>query len=265
MRATASTSINFGVINVPVQLFKATKSNDVRFNMCAPDGSPVEQVYRKKGTEEIVGTAKDCGKAIDGFQIDPDVVKAIDSECKLEDGKDLKKLNISSFIPLDKVPFNRVTNWYYVGNDPKNGNPEALATIVKAMEQKNLAAVTKWVPKTRQEMLVLFVQDGLLYAVAVSFAADIQEAPATVTDVAKFKAEDEVVEAASAFIDMKVDESAADLDTMQDGAVAKRMELVEAVKQGEAIEVTTVVEEPTAGEDLMAKLKASIDAEAVAS
>ena len=89
MRATASTSINFGVINVPVQLFKATKSNDVRFNMCAPDGSPVEQVYRKKDTEEIVGTAKDCGKAIDGFQIDADVVKAIDAECKLEDGKDL--------------------------------------------------------------------------------------------------------------------------------------------------------------------------------
>jgi len=264
MRATASTSINFGLVNVPVQLFKATKSNDIRFNMCAPDGSPVEQVYRKKGTDEVIGTAKDCGKSIDGFQIDPEVVKAIDTECKHEGGKDLKKLNISSFIPISKVPFNRVTNWYYVGNDPKNGDPEALATIVKAMDQKGLAAVTKWVPKTRQEMLVLYVQDGLLFAVGVSFTADIQDAPATVGDVAKVKPNDELVEMATVFIDKHVDESASDIANMQDGAVAKRTELVEAAKNGEAIEVTAVTDEQTPGEDLMAKLKASIEAEVAA-
>lgn len=265
MRATASTTINFGLVNVPVQLFKATKGSDVSFNMCAPDGSPVEQVYRKKGTDEIVGTAKDCGKSIDGFQIDKETVKAIEEESKTEDGKNLKKLNISTFIPLSSVPFNRVTNWYYVGNNPKEGDPEALATIVKAMDEKNLAAVTKWVPRTRQEMLVLYVQDGLMYAVGVSFAADIQEPPATVADVAKVKPNQELVDMAITFIDQHVDESAKDIEEMSDGAIAKRMALVEAVKNGEAIEVTPVIEEPTSGEDLMAKLKASIEEGAVAS
>ena len=96
-------------------------------------------------------------------------------------GAMLKKLNINSFIPLDKVPFNRVTGWYYVGNDPKNGDIEAFATIVQAMDQKKLAAVTKWVPRTRQEMLVLYVQDGMMFAVSVAFAASVQEPPVTST------------------------------------------------------------------------------------
>ena len=260
MKATASTTLSFGLVNAPVQLFKATSNPDVTFNLCAPDGSPVEQVYRKKGSDDIVGTSKDCGKMHDGFQIDKEVLKAIDTETKQEGGKSLKKLNINSFIPLDKVPFNRVTGWYYVGNDPKNGDIEAFATIVQAMDQKKLAAVTKWVPRTRHQMIVLYVQDGMMFAVSVAFAASVQEPPVTSTDPAKVKVDPAVVDMAITFIETKVDEEASDLEQMTDNAVTKRKAMVEAVKNGETVQVADVEEEAPAGEDLMAKLKASIDA-----
>ena len=43
-RATWTGSISFGLINVPVRLYPATRSRDVRFNQLhEPDGSRIRQ------------------------------------------------------------------------------------------------------------------------------------------------------------------------------------------------------------------------------
>lgn len=259
MRAVANTTIHLGLVSAPVQLFKATKSNDIKLNLCAPDGSPVEQVYRKKGTDEIVGTVKDCEKSYEGYMIDRETLKLIEDEAKVEDGKSLKHLHINSFIPLKKAveDFSRITGWYYIGSHPKDGNLDAFATIVKAMERKKKAAVCKWVPKSRQEMLVLYVQNGMLYGVSLAFNADVQEPPANVEGVQGVKVDKANLEMAETLIDSMTDDEASALSTFEDSAIAKKLALVEAAKKGEKIEVTAS-EPVTAGEDLMAALKASI-------
>lgn len=257
MKSIANTSLNLGLVSVPIQVFKATSSKDVSFSLCGPEGEAVEQVYRVTGTDRIIGTRNDCSRSYDGFKLDDDAITAIADAAKMEDGKDLKALNISAFIPLSKVPFNRVTGWYFIGSNPKGGNISGFATIVKAMEKKKMAAVVKWVPRTRQEMMVLYVQKGILYGVSVSFAADVQEAAEPVTSHTDIKPDKALLDVAEQLIDTYVDKDAAVLDEMADSSVEKKLSLIEAARAGTPIEANAPEPAPTG--DLFAALQASLD------
>lgn len=258
MRSVGNTTLSLGLLNAPVKLYPATTSQDFAFKMCGPEGEPVEQVYRITGTDEIVGTSADCGRSYEGRPIDRAQIETINGESLKEevDGVvvDLKEtMGIQRFIPVKSIPFERVTGWYYVG--PGKGSDQALATIIKAMEKKKLAAVTKYCLRGRQGCFVLFVRDGVLNAVRMTFAPDINE----VTNEIRVESEPVKahVDAAITLIEEYSDEDAAVLDTMEDTLVAKKRALTEAILADEDYEPVEVNARPAV--DLMDAISAEID------
>lgn len=260
MRAFRNTVVTLGLVNAPAKVFPATCSDDVKLNMCDDAGNPVEQVYRAKGTDTIVGTKADCKKMFKGHMIATEALEAIDEQCKVDDeGNSLKHLAIKKFIPLDKVPFNRVTNWYIIGADPKTPSA-AFATIVAAMEASNVAGVCKWMPTSREQQLVLYVKDGILHAVAVAFEADVVELDENATRHQNVAINGDHLTMAKQLIESAFDSEGEIVNTLKDEAVAKRRDLVDmVVAGGEAPSLARPDAAPAPAADLMDVLARSIE------
>ncbi len=259
MRSIANASLNLGLLNAPIKLFPASSNlSEVKFNLCGPEGEDVEQVYRIKGADTIVGTRADCERKFDDHLIKKETIEKVEEESLKDKVQgaivDLKKtMAIEGFIPVKNIPFERTTDRYYIG--PGKGSDQALATIQKAMEKKKLAAVTKYCLRGRQGCFVLFMQDGVMNAVRLAFAASINE----VTDEVRVESAPTKphVDAAITLIEEYVDEDAKVLSEMTDTLVARKQELVEQASAGKAIELTPVKSADGQG-DLMDILKADL-------
>lgn len=265
MKSVQNTSLNVGLLNAPVKIYAAgSKEAEVKFNYCGPKGEPVEQVYRIKGTDEVV--ARDnLQKAFDGRMIDKAALaKAEEASCVDEDGNDLKQIKVESFIPLKDIPFERVTGLYYIGPNLKAGTAESFEYFVKGLEKKKAAAIAKVVLRSRQKIFALYVEDGVLHAVALAFKANInlREDSELRQDVKLDKA---VLDMMGNLIDAQMADASA-LDEIEDTYVARKRELAEAAATGKAVEVPEAQESKGGNllEELAASVKAVTDKDSVA-
>jgi Ku protein len=252
-RTLANSTISLGLLNAPVKLYKATGDIDLKFHMAGPNGEAVEQVFRTVDDKKSILTYDDCGRSFEGTKINPDDVKKINDECKLEDGKNLKNLNIEAFVPFKKIDFSRVEDWYYIAPDPKS-SVDAFATIAKAMEKKKAAAICKWVARERQSLVALYVEKGKMYMVSLKFAATIRQQP----EYELPKVDAKFVEAAETLMDQFFDDEGEILNEIEDSAIEKRLSLIEKLRKGQKIDTTEATPvEPVP--DIMDALAASIE------
>lgn len=263
MRVFRNTNLNFGLINIPVEVYGTKKTSEVKFEVCSHDGMPLKRVYVRPDTREEVDGNN--WRLYNGAVIDKTTIDAIKGEAKREGGEDLRQFNIEEFIPLAKVPFFRVTNWYYIA--PAKGNAPSVARAYKAlvagMEQDGTAAVCKWVSTQRQDMMVIYPVNGVLNAVAVVMEDDVVEPDEETRERCAAKdvpVSDQEIAMARQLMDALLDPEAKALSTMSDTAVPALREMADAAAAGVTIEPMTVTTtSPTVVPDLMSALQASLD------
>lgn len=157
-------------VTLAVQLNRATTNNDPSLKLVGPNGEALRQTYLAENGREI--RKEERQKAWNGYIVPNDDLEAIDAACK-EGGRELHL----QFVSKADVPWERATGMYTVYSDPKSGGPTkpGFALLVEAMKKSKSAAVCKWVPKSRQELLVLWVRsDGVLVANSLSFASEVK-------------------------------------------------------------------------------------------
>jgi DNA end-binding protein Ku len=257
MKSVQNTSLSIGLLNTPVKIFAAgSKEKEVRLNLCGPKGEPVEQVYRIKGSDEIVDR-DNLQKSYDGHMIDPtDLQNAEAASCLDEDGNDLKQIRVESFVPLKDVPFERATGLYYIGPNQKGGSAESLMTLIEGMKKKKVAAIAKVVLRSRQKILALYVKEDILHAVCLNFKANLnlREDSELRQDV---KLKKPVIDMMSELIESATGDVSV-IDEIEDTFVARKSELVAAAAKGEKVKTPEAKE--SVGDDLMDQLQRSINA-----
>lgn len=259
MKSLSNTTLTVGLMSVPVKVFSAVEDNEIRFNYCAPDGSPVEQVYRTVDDEEIVGTADDCEKSYEGVLIGRDSIDAINAEAVRDDnGDDLKAFNIRHFVPLSVISPLRAQRQYYIGFDPAaKGNVQAFAALVKAMERRKVAGICKWVVRNKQHIVAVFPYEGRLRAVTLAFAENVRQPNADTDRHMDVKVDRKLARMMAQVIDAYRTPDGAVIDQLTDSVHAKRMKLVEDVMAGERVTVPVAIQ-PKESPDLMAALEATM-------
>lgn len=151
MRAMWKGTISFGLVTIPVKLYAATESKDLRFNLLhRPCRTPVQ--YRKwcprceqeVEQEEILrGYAVEPGRYV---TFEEDELESIPVAAK-------KTLEIVGFIALseiDPVYFDRT---YYL--EPAEGGAKPYALLRRAMETTGRVAVARVVIRSRESLAVL--------------------------------------------------------------------------------------------------------------
>jgi DNA end-binding protein Ku len=244
-------SLSFGLVSVPVRMYSAIEEHTLHFNFVhAPDGSRI-------------GYEKVC-KAEDKPVPDDEIVKAFeyekgewvymtDADFEAAAAENHRTIDIRAFVPFEDVDPIYFERTYYLG--PAQDGERVYALLARAMADSGLAGVAKWVMRDRQNLGLLRVRDGVITVERMHFADEIRSTEGLAPKEAEVDKHE--LEMAARLIEQYKGEFRPEdyRDTYRDALC----EIIEAKRKGKEIRVEAEPE-PKAPTDLMAALRASVEA-----
>src|SRR5437870_13059639 len=168
-RASWKGSISFGLVNIPIALYPATRREELKFRLLRKsDLSPVnyKRVAEKDGKEvpwdQIVkGYEYEKGKYV--------VLK--DEDFERVDLEATQTVDIQDFVDVDEIDPMFVSKPYYLA--PQKGGDKAYALLRDALKDSNKVGIAKVVIKTRQYLAGVKPEDGALVLELIHFADEL--------------------------------------------------------------------------------------------
>ena len=171
MRAIWKGSISFGLVNIPIALYPATRREELKFRLLRrSDLSPVnyKRVAEKDGKEvpwdQIVkGYEYEKGKYV--------VLK--DEDFERVDLEATQTVDIQDFVDVDEIDPMFFYKPYYL--EPQKGGDKAYALLRDALRDSNKVGIAKVVIKTRQYLAGVKPEDGALVLELMHFADELAD------------------------------------------------------------------------------------------
>ncbi len=171
-RAIWKGSISFGLVNIPIALYPATRREEFKFRLLRKsDLSPVnyKRVAEKDGKEvpwdQIVkGYEYEKGKYV--------VLK--DEDFERVDLEATQTVDIQDFVHVDEIDPMFFYKPYYL--EPQKGGDKAYALLRDALEDSKKVGIAKVVIKTRQYLAGVKPEDGALVLELMHFADELADA-----------------------------------------------------------------------------------------
>jgi DNA end-binding protein Ku len=166
-----SGTISFGLVSIPVRMFSAAQSANIRFNMLHKKCSNrVKQQYVCPVDNEIVERS-DMTK---GYEYAKDqYVQVSDEELKGVEGEASQIIDIAEFVPLPKVDPIYFETTYYLG--PDKGGEKAYRLLADAMAKTNRVALAKFVMRGKESLVLVRPGQGGLMLHTMYFADEIRD------------------------------------------------------------------------------------------
>ena len=158
-RAIASGVISFGLVSIPVKLYTAASSEQVRFNMLdSRHGVRIKQQYISSADGKVL----DKNEIIKGYEYARDqFVTFTDDELKALEADRSNHIEIVEFVPIETFDFLQIEKTYYLGAD--KGGDKAYRLLSEAMRAKEKVAVGRWSARGKEQLgLIRPYKDGLI-------------------------------------------------------------------------------------------------------
>jgi DNA end-binding protein Ku len=250
-RAIWTGSIAFGLVNVPVRMYSAVEEHTLHFNFVhAPDGSRIG--YEKLCKAENKPVPDD--EIVKAFEYEKgEWVYMTDEDFEAAAAENHRTIDIRAFVPfedIDPIYFERT---YYLG--PEENGERVYSLLSRAMDDSGLAGVAKWVMRDRQNLGLLRVRDGAIALERMHFADEIRSTEGIAPGDVKLDRSE--LEMAAQLIEQYSGKFKPEdyRDTYRDALC----EIIEAKRKGEVVRIEAEPE-PEAPTDLMAALRASVEA-----
>jgi DNA end-binding protein Ku len=251
-----SGSLSFGLVNVPVALFSATRDRDVHFQLLhAPDCSPIE-TRRVCAAEEQPVPWPEIAR---GYELpDGEWVLLTDEDLQAAAPRQSRTIDIERFVEvaeIDPVYFDRS----YLLVPPDEGAARAYALLSETMRDSGKAALGRFVMRAKERLVAIRVRDGALTLTTMLFGDEVRSAAEIAAEVDGAKPTREQVESAVAVIEELGVEFDPTLYRDEHRAHLKR--IIKPKQQGKKIAAPApAAEEPavTSAPDLMGALEESL-------
>jgi DNA end-binding protein Ku len=250
-----SGSLSFGLVNVPVTLFSATRDRDVHFQLLhAPDCSPIE-TRRVCAVEEQPVPWPEIAR---GYELDNgEWVLLSDEDLQAAAPRQSRTIDIERFVEvkeIDPVYFDR--SYLLVPAD--EGAARAYALLSETMKDSGRAALGRFVLRAKERLVGIRVRDGALTLTTMLFHDEVRSTAEIAEGIEGKAPTGEQVDSAVAVIE----ELSVDFDPAlyRDEHRAHLKRIIKRKQQGKKIVAPTPTEEPvvTTAPDLMGALEESL-------
>jgi DNA end-binding protein Ku len=169
-RAISRSTISFGLVSIPVEVFPATASKSIHFNLLhAKDNSRIQ--------EKIFCIAEDKqinrSELVHGFQIRKGkYVSFTDKELKKLEAGAGHEIEIVQFIPISKVDPVYFVSSYLLGCG--SGSAKAYHLLNAAMTNSQRAALAKFVMRGKEHLVLLRTYGEVLMLHTMHYADEIR-------------------------------------------------------------------------------------------
>lgn len=253
MRAIWKGAVSFGLVNIPVKLYSATEDRDVSFHQVhAADGGRVR--YRRvcQTCEEEVAYA-DVAK---GYELDSgDMVMLSDADLAELPLPTAKTVELLAFVPAEQLDPVAYSKPYYLEPDKTGAKPYVL--LRDELRSAGRVGLVKVAIRNRESLAVLRPRDDLLVLQTMIWPDEVREAD--------FETLDDIGEASPAEHEIArtlIETMAGDFDPTEyrDSYRDALTELVEAKASGGEVKPAPPPPEAAPVVDLVAALRASVEA-----
>jgi DNA end-binding protein Ku len=165
-----SGAISFGLVSVPVRMFTATESKELRFHFLdRRDGSPIG--YDK--VNRTTGESVPAEEIVRGFEIDKGrYVELTDEDVDRLDIELTHSIDICDFVSIDEIDPMYFRKAYYLL--PQDGAGKPYRLLVEALEETGRVAIAKIVIRNKQHLACLRPHQGRLVLETMYYADEVR-------------------------------------------------------------------------------------------
>jgi DNA end-binding protein Ku len=170
-RAIWKGSISFGLVNIPIALYPATKREDLSFRLLRKtDLSPVN--YKRVAEKD--GKEVPWDQIVNGYEYEEGKYVVLKEEdFQRVDLEATQTVDIQDFVDLDEIDPMFFYKPYYL--EPQKGGDKAYVLLRDSLEQKKKVGIAKVVIKTRQYLAGVKPRGGALVLELMHFADELAE------------------------------------------------------------------------------------------
>ena len=248
-------SLSFGLVNVPVALHGATRDLGIHFHQL--DGKTKSRIeVRRVCSKDDKEVAWE--EIAHGFDVGDECVMLTDAELEGLEARRTRTIDIERFVDLDEVDPAFFDHPYFLAPSGGEGAARAYALLVKVMERTGRVALGRFVLRTREYLVALYVRDGALALSTLLFADELRD-PDGLGD-ARVTEKDKPSKAALAQTTKLVKCMATDFDpeAYTDCHRVRVERLIRSKGKGGEIEAPPEPATPAPAADLMAALRDSL-------
>lgn len=171
MRAIWKGAISFGLVNIPIALYPATKTEDLKFRLLrSSDQSPVNY----KRVAEADGKEVPWEQIVKGYEYKKgEFVILKDEDFQRVDIEATQTVDITNFVKLAEVNPIFFHKPYYM--EPQKGGDKAYVLLREALRKSGRIAIAKVVIKTRQHLAAVKPQERGLMLELMHFANELRD------------------------------------------------------------------------------------------
>ncbi|MDB6137269.1 MAG: Ku protein [Verrucomicrobiaceae bacterium] len=171
MRPIWKGSISFGLVNIPIALYPATHSEDLKFRLLrGKDQSPVNY----KRVAEADGKEVPWDQIVKGYEYEKGKFVVLKEEdFKRVDIEATQTVDIQTFVELDEVNPVFFDKPYYM--EPQKGGDKAYVLLRDSLRSSKRIGIATVVIKTRQHLAAVKAQDQGLMLELMHFAEELRD------------------------------------------------------------------------------------------
>ncbi len=171
MRAIWKGAISFGLVNIPIALYPATRREELKFQMLrASDLSPINY----KRVAEVDGKEVPWEEIVKGYEFEKGKFIVLkDEDFSRVDIEAARTVNITDFVQLKEVDPMFFSKPYYMA--PEKGGEKAYTLLREALEASGKLGIAKVVIKTREYLAAVKPERRGLVLELMHFADELVE------------------------------------------------------------------------------------------
>src|SRR5438445_12180703 len=171
MRAIWKGSISFGLVNIPIALYPATRKEDLKFRLLR--GSDLSPVNYKR-VAEADGKEVPWDEIVKGYEYEKGKFVVLkDEDFQRVDLEATQTVDIQDFVDLDEIDPIFFYKPYYL--EPQKGGDKAYVLLRDALEKSKKVGIAKVVIKTRQYLAGVKPEDSALVLELMHFADELAD------------------------------------------------------------------------------------------
>jgi DNA end-binding protein Ku len=251
-RSIWSGTISFGLVSIPVRMFTATESKELKFHFLHKDDlTPIGYDKVRKDTGEHV----DPDEIVRGFEIENGrYVPLEDEDLDRLDIELTHSIDICDFVDLDEIDPIYFRKAYYLL--PEKGADKPYRLLVKALEETGKVGVAKVVIRNKQHLALLRPYEGRLLLETMYYPDEVKNPASLNGDLGRAKLAKAEVDMAKSLV-----ENLSEPFKPEKYDDTYRKELLGLIRKKAKGQKLPEPEQPEEGEvvDLMAALRESVE------
>jgi DNA end-binding protein Ku len=250
MRPIWTGAIGFGLVNIPVKMYSA--SRDSRLDLDMLDKKDHARIKYKR-VNENTGKEVKYEDIVKGYLYNDDYVVLSDKELESASAKKTKTIEIQEFVDQKEVDSIYFEQPYYLEPDKSGVRPYAL--LREALKKTGKVGVATYVLRTKQSLAIIKPLDDIIVLNKIRFQEEIRDRSELIVPP-RDEIKSKELEMAVALVKQLSEHF--DISAFKDTYSGELMKMIEAKAKGKKLPAKKMKVVHTQTHDLMAQLKASL-------